>query len=276
MQFLDGGSLVEHHAKRVMHAQALQAAGSVSSTRGVTIGDVFRDANGQIWWDQEEEWEYAHLLADRHRFDDDWVRFTDGKENVSPHAHEEEHRGSISTESSHLSLRKLVLPASEDDLVAFGAPLTLYKPGASVLALPRPRRFTTSHAHSHSAASHGHHHQLRSPRFLLGLDHLSPCSPTTAARFPAPASAGKGKKHCRRPAPLKLAPVGRGVQGKQATNSPVDARREFVEGSFVSTLPLPVSVSTGGPVPKPVVVEAEGRQVVRKMPSRMGVRGLFE
>jgi hypothetical protein len=51
---------------------------------------------------------------------------------------------------------------------------------------------------------------------------------------------------------------------------------ELVEGSFVPILPLPVSVSVGGPVSKPVVVEAEGRQVVRKMPSRMGVWGLFK
>jgi hypothetical protein len=101
MQFLDGGSL-EHHAKHVMHAQALQAAVSVSSTRGVAIGNVFRDANGRIWWDQEEEWEYAHLLTDQHCFDDDWVRFSDGKENVSPHAHEEEH-GETSPPNPHIS-----------------------------------------------------------------------------------------------------------------------------------------------------------------------------
>jgi hypothetical protein len=46
----------------VMDAQARATLGhSTHSTAGV--GDAFRDAKGGIWWDQDEQWEYQHLLS---------------------------------------------------------------------------------------------------------------------------------------------------------------------------------------------------------------------
>ena len=59
MQFADGGSL-ESHIKRVMEAQAKATAGSGGLNVG--IADVYRDEKGGIWWDADEELEYAHLL----------------------------------------------------------------------------------------------------------------------------------------------------------------------------------------------------------------------
>ena len=59
MQFADGGSL-ESHIKRVMEAQAKATAGSGGLNVG--IADVYRDEKGGIWWDADEEMEYAHLL----------------------------------------------------------------------------------------------------------------------------------------------------------------------------------------------------------------------
>jgi hypothetical protein len=59
MQFADGGSL-DSHIKRVMEAQAKATAGSGGLNVG--IADVYRDEKGGIWWDADEEMEYAHLL----------------------------------------------------------------------------------------------------------------------------------------------------------------------------------------------------------------------
>jgi hypothetical protein len=44
-----------------MEAQAKAAAGSGAQ---VGVADVYRDGDGGIWWDADEELEYTHLLAD--------------------------------------------------------------------------------------------------------------------------------------------------------------------------------------------------------------------
>lgn len=59
MQFTGGGT-IDKHAKRVMDDQAKAAAGSGRANMG--IADVYRDEKGRIWWDQDEELEYRHLL----------------------------------------------------------------------------------------------------------------------------------------------------------------------------------------------------------------------
>ncbi|KAF5315198.1 hypothetical protein D9619_007272 [Psilocybe cf. subviscida] len=93
MQFADGGKL-ETHARRVMERQALLAAGSrsgavdfsssnssgkrnktdkevgrdVGYSAGIGgIAEVYRDAQGGMWYDAAEEQEYAHLLGGRAR-----------------------------------------------------------------------------------------------------------------------------------------------------------------------------------------------------------------
>lgn len=59
MQFTGGGN-IETHIKRVMKEQAKATGGSRNLVVGVA--DVYRTTNGGIWWDADEEVEYAHLL----------------------------------------------------------------------------------------------------------------------------------------------------------------------------------------------------------------------
>ena len=69
-QAMEGGSL-EYNIQKVMEEKAKRdgTAVKVSSTEGTKVVEgveaVHRDAQGGIWWDQEEEWEFAHLLAAR-------------------------------------------------------------------------------------------------------------------------------------------------------------------------------------------------------------------
>ena len=119
MQFADGGS-VDSHVKRIMDAQARAATGQSTHTAGVS--DVFRDATGTIWWDQDEEWEYTHLLA-RDDQSPSWVCFDmDGR------------RGSVSTIDSDFDARHIVRPSSDDDF-AKGVP--------APTARPKPKRRPT-------------------------------------------------------------------------------------------------------------------------------------
>jgi hypothetical protein len=104
-----------------MEAQA-QAA------RNGGVGDVYRDGQSGIWWDAEEEWEYAHLLGGEEQVGvEEWVEF---REDIKVSA-DEERRGSVSTQDSDLDVRDVVQPAEEhDDLATFGSatsPLALQK-----------------------------------------------------------------------------------------------------------------------------------------------------
>ncbi|CAK5273813.1 unnamed protein product [Mycena citricolor] len=205
MQFADGGS-IESHAKRVMAHQA-KAAGP-----GVGVGAVFRDGEGGLWWDEDEEWEFAHLLSGEQQLvtnseQTQWVQFEEG----------EERRGSVSTQDSDLDVRYLVQPADDEDMTNF-VPLVLRRPGMSVLALPsRPRR----------AAKH-----LLKPEFIVDAAFTAPRSPTStnSSQFITR----------RRPAPLKLGPLNH------------EDRHEFLAASFdpaPATAPLlsPLTPASAAP-----------------------------
>ncbi|KAJ6474694.1 hypothetical protein C8R47DRAFT_708175 [Mycena vitilis] len=225
MQFADGGSL-ESHAKRVMAHQAKSAG------PGVGVGEVFRDGDGGLWWDEDEEWEFAHLLGGEEQLvstqdEMQWVQFDEHeKENEVSLALAglagEERRGSVSTQDSDLDARYLVQPAEDEQMVDF-VPLTLRRPGMSVLALPsRPRR----------AAKH-----LHKPEFIVDAAFGVPRSP----KFAAPAKP-KGSAR-RRPAPLKL---GRALAAPAPTVRTADVRSDFLASSFA---PPPASATF--PVPPP-------------------------
>lgn len=259
MQFADGGSM-DANIKRVMEAQA-KASG------GMGVGDVYRDGQGGIWWDQDEEWEYAHLLADGPETGANgtgelqWITFNGGTSPSAMAVDSEERRGSVSTQDSDLDPRYIVQPSDaleSDDLVMFGsalAPLATRRPAMSVLALPsRPRR----------AAKH-----LRKPDYLVDVAFprvpLSPRSPKFGSSvFTAAASARQTGKARRRPAPLKLTPPSPAL--KKPTNSPADvdkSRREFLASSFEPALPVtPATAAT-------VQGEAQGRSVRGKLTTRM-------
>lgn len=229
MQFVDGGSM-ESNIKRVMEAQAKAGAAGV--------GDVYRDGEGGIWWDQEEEWEYAHLLADGAvsgtMGDLQWVTFGGDKSTSAIPDVDEDRRGSVSTQDSDLDPRYIVQPTDHfdtDDLAVFGSaltPLATRKPAMSVLALPsRPRR----------AAKH-----LRKPDYLLNVAFTRGSASPKSPKFALSACASgvtkpKGKAR-RRPTPLTLTPPSPAL--KRPSNSPMDTertRKDFLESSFEPAVP---------------------------------------
>ena len=231
---------MDNNIKRIVEAQA-KATGAVGLT------DVHRNGEGGIWWDQDEEWEYAHLLAEDDRSrphatgDLQWVTFG----NMSPSTAGvpgEERRGSVSTRDSDLDPKYAVQPTDlldGDDPALFGSavvPPTMRKPTVSVLSLPsRPRR----------AAQH-----LRKPDFLVDVAfsrlHTSPKTP----KFPNSSGVGAGilkpkGKARRRPTPLKLSPSG--LACKRPTNSPIDVdkvRKDFIGASFEPVSSVPMTPAT--------------------------------
>ncbi|KIK99134.1 hypothetical protein PAXRUDRAFT_132718 [Paxillus rubicundulus Ve08.2h10] len=288
MQFADGGNM-DDNIRRVMEAQA-KAAG------GTGVADVYRDGEGGIWWDQEEEWEYAHLLAEgeegnAHATGElQWVTFGGGDSSPSVGDNAgEERRGSVSTQDSDLDPRYIVQPTDQldaDDLAVFGsalAPLATRKPAMSVLSLPaRPRR----------AAKH-----LRKPDFLVDVAFsripISPKSPKFASSTFMGAGVSKPKGNARRrPAPLKLSPPSPAL--KRPTNSPVDAdkvRKDFLDASFEPVVPVtpgyarqdscgkltPSTRATN--VPRRMVNESSlslpMKKTIGKKPSMLNMMGLF-
>jgi len=240
MQFSEGGS-TETNIRRMMEAQA-------RATGATGVADVYRDGKGGLWWDQDEELEYAPLLggagADVEDADEEmqWVSFADAgasdKEN-SPDVlaiaglADVGKRGSVSSQDSDLDPAYMMHTEQVEEITSdvrkFGGGSV---PGLSVLSLPsRPRR----------AAKH-----LRKPEFMIDMAAFGPRSPVKG-KFSAGAASSptrgamvkpKGKAR-RRPAPLKLAPVY--MQHKRPTNSPAgaNARKEFMDDSFAPA-PLPV------------------------------------
>ncbi|KAI6001104.1 hypothetical protein F5J12DRAFT_921984 [Pisolithus orientalis] len=256
MQFADGGS-TNDNVRRLMEAQA-KAAG------GIGVSDVYRDGEGGIWWDREEEWEYAHLLAGGSEMgahgtgELQWVTFGGESSPSALGIDGEERRGSVSTQDSDLDPHYIVQPTDHldvDDLATFGSampPLDLRKPAMSVLALPsRPRR-TAKH--------------LRKPDYLVDVAFsrvsLSPRSP----KFGSSAFTGKIKsdrKARKRPAPLKLMPSSPPL--KKPSNSPGEldrGRREFLSSSFEP--PIPAT-----PVTAANVADAQARGIRGKLTTRV-------
>ncbi|KAF9224165.1 hypothetical protein BS17DRAFT_732964 [Gyrodon lividus] len=284
MQFADGGSM-DDSIKRVMEAQA-KAAG------GIGVADVYRDGEGGVWWDQEEEWEYAHLLAEGEEGNAhgtgelQWVTFGGTTTPSVTGNAGEERRDSVSTQDSDLDPRYIVQPTDQldtDDLAVFGSalmPLATRKPAMSVLSLPaRPRR----------AAKH-----LRKADFLVDVAFsrlpVSPKSPkfATSTFMGSGVSKPKGKAR-RRPAPLKLSPPSPAL--KRPTNSPIDAdklRRDFLDASFEPVVPAYAAQDSRGiltagtraiNVPQRMVNDSSlslpMKKTIGKKPSMLNMMGLF-
>ncbi|KAL6300851.1 hypothetical protein BKA93DRAFT_799959 [Sparassis latifolia] len=254
MQFADGGKM-EDNIRRFAEAQARAAGATVVDGKLVGVGDFFRDGEGGIWRDQDEEWEYAHLLGGDEALNEvGWVRFG----SASSAAEDEQRRESVSSADSDLDPRYAMQPEERDDLAVFGGtvhPSALRKPGMSVLALPSRSRRSAKH--------------LRKPEFLLDIFPV----PDAAADCVASHSA-QGKPR-RRPAPLTLTPPSPAF--KCPTN-PLDAdqvRKDFIDSSFTPT-PPPKSKSAN---PVPARIESRAvvppRKTAPKIPMKMDVRGLL-
>lgn len=105
---LTGGGTLEHHMKQYSEKQA-KHSGAAKMVNGqlVGVGQVWQDGQGGIWRDQEEEWEYTHLLGGASRDaagsgEIGWVQFS------GENGDDEDRRGSVSTVDSDLDPRYAV------------------------------------------------------------------------------------------------------------------------------------------------------------------------
>lgn len=222
-QLADGGKM-DDHVRRFAEAQARAGGAQMVNGKLVGVGDVWRDGAGGVWRDQDEEWEYAHLLSGEQDLNSEngWVRF--GSASGAPASPDEERRGSCSSQDSDLDPRYAMQADSGDDLAVFGSalmPQAMRKPGMSVLALPSRARRTAPH--------------LRKPEFLLDVFPV-PDAPRSNGKQPlaphaanAPECRPVGKER-RRPAPLALAPPS--PAAKYPANPIDEVRKDFLEHSF--------------------------------------------
>ncbi|KJA23512.1 hypothetical protein HYPSUDRAFT_86634 [Hypholoma sublateritium FD-334 SS-4] len=282
MQFADGGS-IEAHARRVMEAQALAAQGHTAQSVGVAA--VHRDAQGGLWWDADEEMEYAPLLdvaddgaaeADWEEFDGDALSPLTGSPRRTPTTALRA-RTSISTQASELDpARLLPLPELEDPRAADDRALASHRiggPGMSVLALPaRPRRAVP--------------HLRAAPTFLVDVAAFIPRSPGATAS----SSSRTSPKVRRRPAPLKLASSAHTVRTRRAVvplpaavpaapaivravpsiDAVARARHEFLQDSFA-----PAPAPSAAPTSILIGVDSVPDPREERATKRKGVRGLF-
>lgn len=249
MQFAEGGS-TNDNVRRIMEAQA-KAAGAGG------VGDAYRDGKSGLWWDADEEMEYAPLLGGKTAQDlikdgqdvemaMEWEAF--GSAAASPLAPFLSRNGdlirrtSTSTQDSDLQPQYILpVPDTQDDRALSSQRIGV--PGMSVLALPsRPRR----------AALH-----LQKPAtFLLDVAAFAPKSPRSPG-FKAHTPKSRQKTR-RRPAPLTLASSAYGANVRMVRRSPRTPRsaRTAAFGVPHATVPLPVTVL----VPSPTGVEKAKRE----------------
>jgi hypothetical protein len=186
MQFADGGSM-ESHIKRVMEAQAKAVGGNGGGVGGGGVGggvgDVYRDGQGGIWWDAEEEWEYAHLLGGEERVGsgegEDWVLFAGGEGAAGVDG--EVRRGSVSTVSTQDSDLLQVEPVNVvDDLATYGGaltPLGLCRPRVSVLTIAAGKENVMKQRERERER------RMRRSGCLFDLDVVFPVSPSSSHLF---------------------------------------------------------------------------------------------
>ncbi|KAF9474027.1 hypothetical protein BDN70DRAFT_997309 [Pholiota conissans] len=263
MQFADGGKL-ETHIQRVMEEQARLAAGSRAGGAGGIggIADVYRDDKGGVWWDADEEMEYAHLLGGEVAQDAalraagndtgdvemgwEWEAFNDAGagEPLAPflalrtaplpttqqqHSNDimnlnDDRRSSISSLDSDLDPQYLLpLPENEDPRAA---PVD-----DRVLASSRIGGKGMSVLSLPSRPRRAALHLAKPSRFLVGEAFKAPASPPLAHgsekenAHPMMTSATKPRgKARRRPAPLKLASSAHTVTAA-AGSTPAPRRR---------------------------------------------------
>jgi hypothetical protein len=282
---MDGGN-IDSHAKRVMEAQAKAAAGSGAQ---LGVADVYRDGNGGIWWDADEEWEYTHLLADtgatptptpkaNNAMAIDWED-TEPCYFTNPHANKEndplDRRDSVSSQDSDLDPKYLVT-VPEHTLTGFYAPvedrvLASHKIGdpgmSSILSLPsRPRR----------KALH-----LNKAEFLVDLAAFGPRSPTKSSLTPPSTKPNPKGQARRRPAPLKLAHQTQNavvVRRPGQVKTPATTLESFVEKvrkEFIADSFAPVPATTKIKTNTVRSAPAPPQGIMNKKPSRMNMRGLF-
>lgn len=266
-QLADGGS-IEDHIRRFAEAQAKVGGASELTRDGRLVGvaDVWRDGAGGVWRDQDEEWEYAHLLGGDEAWggsEESWVRFgsptKSRKSSLIPSENDDPRRGSVSSQDSDLDPRYAMRAEDErDDLAAFGsalAPTCARRPGMSVLAIPARTRRTAKH--------------LRKPAFLLDA---FPVPEGAVAPTVASAPAKPAQKQRKRHAPLTLTPPSPAF--KCPTN-PLDTERvrdDFVAASFA---PAPARNNNAPVQSMPLSPRDCAAVSSKKTGAKLGMRSLF-
>ncbi|KAF9525945.1 hypothetical protein CPB83DRAFT_858662 [Crepidotus variabilis] len=280
MQFADGGK-IDSHVQRLMEAQAKAAAGS--STMNVGVADVYRDGKGGIWWDEEEEMEYVHLLdgvdkkrAEKQAEEVDWENFEvqqQHKENVVTVGPLFDRRRSASVSSMDSEHNpQFLLEAEERPTFTTGTPndriLASSKIGGanmSALSLPsRPKQL----------APHLVRSLAPSEMEAFGEEATLPVRRSLDAIF-AETARPKGPAR-RRPSNLTLSPTS-GATFNVPISAPHDGRfprstslrHEFLQDSFT---PPPSQPPTRTTTP---VVDSVRYRKMKTAPSVLSIRSLF-
>ena len=270
-QAMEGGSL-EYNIQKVMEEKGKRegTAVKVNSAEGIKVVEgvetAHRDGRGGIWWDQEEQWEFAHLLAAnrvpvsaRCVGSETWVTF----DNTKPKEDERDDFTDLSSLPSskctdlHYIRPLLVIDDSTEQLVygrvkrsssvvgSMILPSPSTKSSNIILAIPsRPTR--TKHLlqpgflkdvvavpptpSTPSAYSHSSSHP-RSPgritRFVVGNSSSSP-----ARRQRSRSRSVTRKQRKPAPPPLKIVPLGPATKLAVNVGPEDDGRRLFLEDSF--------------------------------------------
>ena len=268
-QVMEGGSL-EYNIQKVMEEKAKRegTAIKVCSIEGKKVVEgvetAHQDAQGGIWWDQEEEWEFAHLLAAkkvpvsaRCVDSEGWVTFNNLK------SKKEDDRDDFTDFSSlpsskytdlHYVCPLLVMDDSTEELVrcrtkrsssvvgSIVLPSPLTKSSNIILAIPsRPTRAkhlqpgflkdVVAVPPTPSTASQTSSHP-RSPgrvtRFVVGGSSAS--GPARRQRSRSRSVPRKQRKPA--PPPLKIVPLGPATKLAVNVEPEDDSRRLFLEDSF--------------------------------------------
>ena len=268
-QAMEGGSL-EYNIQKVMEEKAKRegTAVKVTSAEGTKVIEgveaAHRDGRGGIWWDQEEQWEFAHLLAAnripvsaRCIGPETWVTFdTKAKEDdrddftdlsslpsskctdlyhirpllVIDNSTEQFVYGRVKRSSSVVGSMIPPSPSTKSSNIILAIPSRptrakhLLQPGFLKDVVAVPPTPSTPSVYSHSSS------HPRSPgrvtRFVVGG---SPSSgPVKRHRSRSRSVPRKQRKPA--PPPLKIVPLG--PARKLAVNVEDDGRRLFLEDSF--------------------------------------------
>jgi len=294
-QAMEGGSL-EYNIQKVMEEKAKRegTAIKVKSTEGTKavegVDTVYRDAQGGIWWDQEEEWEFAHLMAinkvpvsARRVGSERWITFDNIKS-------KKEDEGDAFTDLSSLPSSKctdlyhvrplLVLDDSAEQFVRGRTKRSSSVVGSIILPSPSTKSSNIVLAIPSRPTRAKH---LLQPCFLKDVvavpptpstpstySHTSsyPRSPGRVTRFVVGGSSASGLARRQRsrsrsvprkqrkpaPPPLKIVPLGPATKLAVNVEPEDEGRRLFLENSF---RPDPIvansrwSRDTSAPAPHP-------------------------
>jgi len=271
-QAIEGGTL-EYNIRKVMEEKAKRegTAVKVSSTEGTKVVEgvetAHRDAQGGVWWDQEEEWEFAHLLAvnnvpvsARCVNAERWVTFGNPKPKEDERDDFTEFSSLPSSKCTDLHYIRplLVLDDSNEQLVRCRTKRSPSVAGSIILPSPSTKSSSIVLAIPSRPTRAKH---LLQPGFLRDVvaipltpstpsaySHTSshPRSPGRVTRFVVGGSSTSGSVRRQRsrsrsvprkqrkpaPPPLKIVPLGPATKLAVNVEPEDDGRRLFLEDSF--------------------------------------------